>query len=214
MKIFLIISGSFLFLSGLFAQNIEETYLFGNKQAELENYDLAIESYRRVLFFDSNYYSLDVSQKLAFCYLQMGQPDKSLQFLDLASNLTSNDSLENEIFFRKVSIYLQSFNYDYALLELESLNNIPTAYFFQKKEFYYGIIYFQKEDYQKSQNHILNSIDSSYTAQRADINNLFNKIDKLKRYNPNTARILSLIIPGMGQLYAGDIKNSLNSFIL
>ncbi|NJK95024.1 MAG: hypothetical protein HC905_09040 [Bacteroidales bacterium] len=36
----------------------------------------------------------------------------------------------------------------------------------------------------------------------------------LYRPNPRTASILSLCFPGLGQFYAGDIKNGINSLLL
>ena len=37
---------------------------------------------------------------------------------------------------------------------------------------------------------------------------------KIKNPKPKTAKILSMIVPGSGQFYAGDIKNGINSLLL
>ena len=57
-------------------------------------------------------------------------------------------------------------------------------------------------------------IDSTNTESKTKIEQLFIKNEKINRLNPRTARILSMIIPGLGQFYAGDIKNGTNSIIL
>jgi TM2 domain-containing membrane protein YozV len=44
--------------------------------------------------------------------------------------------------------------------------------------------------------------------------NILKELDHVNRLNPNTAMILSMIIPGTGQFYAGDIKNGLNSLTI
>ncbi len=38
--------------------------------------------------------------------------------------------------------------------------------------------------------------------------------ERVAKKNPKTARVLSMILPGAGQFYAGDIKNGLNSLLL
>jgi hypothetical protein len=39
-------------------------------------------------------------------------------------------------------------------------------------------------------------------------------LKKLHRPSPKIAYWMSVVIPGSGQLYAGDIKNGMNSFVL
>lgn len=46
------------------------------------------------------------------------------------------------------------------------------------------------------------------------LNVQFERVEKAGRINPKTARILSIIIPGAGQFYVGDIKNGINSLLL
>ena len=46
------------------------------------------------------------------------------------------------------------------------------------------------------------------------IDSLFVVLESIKGPKPKKARILSTFLPGLGQLYAGDIKNGINSFVL
>ena len=58
------------------------------------------------------------------------------------------------------------------------------------------------------------AVPSNDSLSRKNLHALFNENEKLKHKNPKAAKVLSMIIPGAGQLYAGDVKNGLNSLLL
>jgi tetratricopeptide (TPR) repeat protein len=205
-------------LSGLYCgcQNIDATFRFGGNQLAAGNYRSAIEAYRRVLFFDSTcVYSFKASLDLSICYLKENDFDKSQYYIDFAYALSDNDSIKNELIFQKAANYIDYEFYDQALIELLNLNSLSSEYFEKRKNFYLGIVYFQKNEFQKSNQHFNNCIDSVYVAAKQELCCLFNEIDHIKkRYNPKLAWTLSLIIPGLGQVYCADIKGGLNSLLL
>jgi hypothetical protein len=51
-------------------------------------------------------------------------------------------------------------------------------------------------------------------ADTSLVNELFEKNKKISKISPKKAKVLSMIMPGLGQLYVGDVKNGLNSFLL
>ena len=197
------------------AQTIEQTLLYADRQFEQNNFDLAIQNYRRIIFFDINKYGKDVSQNLAESYLQVGDYKNAGYYLDLAYSFSVDESVKNELIFKKSANYIFTAQYDFALLEILNLSDTLPDYFYKKKEFYLGVIKFQLEDYQASESHFLNSLDTSFHEKRQNISALFHQNERLdKWYNPNLVRIMSLIIPGAGQFYCGDIKNGINSLLL
>ncbi len=216
MKKFFILTSSILAGLCCYTQNIDETFEFGNNQMTIGNFDNAIEAYRRVLFFDSSgKYSFKAGLNLSVCYLKENEFDKSQYYIDFAYVLSDNDSIKNELIFQKAANFIEYEYYDQALIELLNLNRLTSEYFEKKKNFYLGIVYFQKKEFRSSDKHFNNCIDTIYTAEKQKLSYLFNEINHInKRYNPKFAKTLSLIIPGLGQIYCGDIKGGLNSLLL
>jgi hypothetical protein len=73
-----------------------------------------------------------------------------------------------------------------------------------------GMASFYLDDFETARNYLLKCAEASVTQV---IDSGFTVIGHLeKRYNPKLARVMSIIFPGSGQIYAGDLKNGLNSF--
>lgn len=189
---------------------------YADQQAGWGNYNEAISLYRRVLFFDTlNNSSAEVCKKLASCYIVTKDYVKAREFSKIAGNLANNDSVRNEMIFQTAYLYLLENDYNYALIELYGINDLGTTYFESKKNFYLGVALFQQTDYKESREYFAGCIDSADKESLQALNDVFDQIKKIdKRYNPKTAKILSIFIPGSGQVYSGDFKGSVNSLIL
>ncbi|HJX72442.1 MAG TPA: hypothetical protein VJ346_10830 [Bacteroidales bacterium] len=208
-----------LFLVTLFtckAQNIEQTLDFGSRQFNMGNTQETIGLYRRVLFFDSlNIHSFDVCKNLASCYISVDDYPKARAFSKMAANFAPTDSLRADLIFQVAYLYLLENDYNYALIELLGIKESQSGYFQLKRNFYLGVAYFQQTDYQKSIDCFLNCIDSTSHERREELNRILKDIRHIdKRYNPKTAGILSMILPGLGQLYCGEYKGAVNSLAL
>ncbi len=105
--------------------------------------------------------------------------------------------------------------YQYALAELYSLaDSMPSIYFNRKKNFYLGIAYFGNNEFSLSEKSFLGALPNNSITEAEQIKDLFIKNKKVSRVKPKTARILSMCLPGLGQFYAGDIKNGINSLVI
>jgi hypothetical protein len=196
-----------------FAQNFEETIEFADLQYNQANYQLAVKEYQRALFFAKSD-SIDYLYKqIASAFLKNNQFDQANYFYDLSYRTTKNDSLKNELIFYKAQCYLFSGDFQHSIYELTNLGNTLTPYFRQKQCFYFAISYFGLEDFKKSETYFL-CLKENDSIAKQEITRLFKSRRNLYRPNPNTARTLSRIIPGSGQLYSGDLKNGLNSIVL
>jgi hypothetical protein len=196
-----------------FAQNLEETKAFADKQFLEENYHLALKAYKRILFFDKEAFKADCYPRIAHCYFKTEDFSKSLFYYDLSLSFTSNDSLRNEYIFKRVILYLLQHQLLFALQEVLSINEQQSRYFTAKKDYYLGVIHFQNNDFEKAKLHFKQCAENSTTADTLRIEEMFEQA-KLDKPNPRTAKILSMFVPGSGQIYAGDIKNALNSILL
>ncbi len=193
------------------AQEIDETLALANKQFELQQYESAVKLYRRVAFFGNDSLKVAVYPQIAKCYLYNGNYQESVFFFELSSNTTISDSLFNEYAFSRALCHVFLNNYDYALQDVLTIYESESLYFTRKYHFFLGVISLKKNEVEQSQFHFLCA--SKSLEQYNTIIETYNEIDPNKP-NPNTARVLSMFVPGLGQLYSGDAFNAANSFAL
>lgn len=203
---------SFLFPAT--AQTLEETISFADEQFYFGNYQLAVKEYQRALFFSKGQNVDYLYHQIAHSFFINKQYGQASYFYELSYKTSQNDSARYEILFNKAQCYLLSGNYNQALVELMNLPDSTETYFKEKQSFYFAVCYFGLEDFQKSENYFLSLLDTNDLQSREKISTLFSKKRNLYRPNPKTAKTLSRILPGMGQVYSGDLKNGLNSLAL
>ena len=216
-KYLLLIDG--LILVSLFtteAQNLGQTMDFASRQYNRGNTHEAISLYQRVLFFDSlNIHSYEACRDLASCYIMVNDYPKARVFSRMAGNLAPTDSLRDEQIFQLAYLHLAEDDYNYALIELLGMKESESGYFRMKRNFYLGIAYFQQTDYQRSIDFFIKCIDSTNQKSREELIDILDEVRHInKRYNPKTAKTLSMILPGLGQLYCGEYKGAVNSLAL
>ncbi|GAB2782516.1 hypothetical protein GCM10027275_27790 [Rhabdobacter roseus] len=195
------------------AQTIRQTYELAEAHFVRADYPRAVEAYRRVLFFDEQEaYGPLCYRKIADCLYFTEQFDEAALFYDRAYYVTPDDSTQAHLLFQKASCYLLTQNYRYAQIELFNLpDSLPEAQE-KRRQFYLGILYFSLEEYETSEGYFQALAPDS--AAREAVRALFVRNEAITRFNPRKARRLSIFLPGMGQFYAGDVKNGLNSLLL
>lgn len=212
-KIFLIL---FIFISEVsFSQDLKQSFDFANELFAKKDYSGAGVTYRRVIYFDkTDIYRKDCYKNIADCLYETQQYEEAADYYELAFFQQKSDSAKAEVIFRKMSCYLIQNNFEYA--EIEFLNLPSTLNFEQskRKTFYAAVLNFSVEKYDLAKTQFTSLIDSTDIESKKKIEQLFIKNEKINKLNPRTARIMSMIIPGLGQFYAGDIKNGTNSIIL
>ena len=198
-----------LFGGALKAQNLEQTFHFANNLYEQREYKSALEVYRRTLFFDqNNKFGPRVFKNMADCLYETTQYNEAAYYYDLAYFVHSG-GLQTDISLKKASCHLLLREYNQTKIELF---NLPEDISTEQKElaiFYDAMANFALGDFEASKALFLQIAPDSSV-----ISALFDKNKKIDRLKPKTAKILSIIMPGLGQFYAGDIKNGLNSLIL
>lgn len=213
LNVFFTIWINVILTAGISAQNLEQTVLYARQLEQEGQYGLAARAWERVIFFDSAHTCPYAWQALANANFHDKQYEKAEQYYDVAYSLAKTDSLRNEIIFRKTAIDLLLERYNYAEADLQALKDISSSDFMKRKEFYQGILcYFQKK-YPESEKHILACMDSSCKPQILTIKKIYSEIGKETRHKHSMAEYLS-IFPGLGQVYTGDLKDGLNSFLL
>jgi hypothetical protein len=206
---------SIFFISASVAQTQEQTIAMGMEQVQLKNYDAATAFFLRSLYFEQGNKRAFLYQQLGDCYFGSANYEKAAYSYELGYSSEINDSVKTELLFKKTSALLLQEKYQYALAELYSLaDSMPSIYFNRKKNFYLGIACFGNNEFALSEKSFLAALPNNSITEAEQIKGIFLKNKKVGRVKPKTARILSMCLPGLGQFYAGDIKNGFNSLII
>jgi hypothetical protein len=205
-----------IFLSEIaYSQDMKQSFAFANELYEKKDYTGASITYRRVIYFDkAELYRKFCYKNIADCLYETQQYEEAADYYELAFFQQKTDSAKAEILFKKLSCFLIQNNFEYAEVELLNLPNRLTKEQIRRKMLYSAILNFSTEKYDLAKNQFLALTDSTDFETQNAIKQLFVKNDKINKLNPKKARIMSMIIPGLGQFYAGDIKNGANSIIL
>ncbi len=195
------------------AQDLHQTLDFANELFSKKDYEGAANTYRRVIFFDkSDEYRKLCYRNIADCLYETENYDEAADYYELAYFQQKTDSAKAELIFKKVSCYLIDNNFQYAEVELFNLPENLNVEQKRRLTFYSAILHFSIGKFQDSENEFLSLTTDS--LKQKNVRELFLKNEKISKVNPKKAKVLSAILPGMGQLYAGDVKNGLNSFLL
>lgn len=194
--------------------NIESIISFGDSLFLAGNYFGALNEYQRAYFFSVCELKSKLGGKIANCYLFLDDFKMARSFYDSMAVYSENESQRLNCEFQKILCYMKENDFGYALLKLNSLEVSDEIQLLRRKNLYQGICYFGNGDYDASRQHLLNSISEADTLRRLQLEHLYKKQTLLKRPNSHMAIMLSLIIPGTGQFYSGDVKNGLNSLLL
>lgn len=208
---FIIIFVSLVCRSASYGQNLDQTQALADKMYGMQQYESALKHYHRVAFFTDDSLRGTIFPKMAQCYFQTGDFRNSIFYYDLAANSTVNDSLANEYLFARILCFYMLEQYDFALQYLYSFQFAESDYFRQRYHFYNAIINIKKGLPDEALISFLELVDEPLA--KAAIYKEFSKVN-LNRPNPTVATILSIVLPGAGQLYAGDYSNAANSFML
>mgnify|MGYP000951449752 CR=1 FL=1 len=193
-----------------FGQSLVQTFDFANQLYQQKSYQNAVEAYKRVVYFDStSLYSIQIYPKIADCLFNLKKYQESADYYDLAYFSAEDSLLKDTYILKKISCFLILQQYDYAEIEFLNLGSELPKNLEYDKNFSEAILRFAKEEYDLSE-----QIFKKLASDTLAVNALFKKNTKVNKISPKKAKIMSMIMPGLGQLYVGDIKNGLNSFIL
>lgn len=197
------------------AQDLKQSFDFANELFDKKDYAGASITYRRVIYFDkADIYRKYCYKNIADCLFETQQFEEAADYYELAFFQQKTDSLKAEVVFRKLACFLVLNNFEYAEVELLNLPDNLTTEQARRKTFYSAVFNFSTEKFEQSQEQFLTLIPTSESDSRNRVIELFKKNEKISKLSPKKARIMSMILPGLGQFYAGDIKNGTNSILL
>lgn len=196
------------------SQTVEQTFQFANQLYAHTGYKECIKYYERVLFFGNSDFNTACYERMGNCYSYLNNIEQANEYYEFAYFSSEDDSIKNEMLFKRSFNFLMEKKFKLAMQELLSLSDNQSVSFQKRKNLYFAIAYFGDGQYTESEKYFDLLIPDSDSASLQNLDYLFLKNEKLNRRNPKVAKVLSIIIPGAGQLYAGDVKNGINSLLL
>ena len=196
----------------LFSQSISRLKEYSDEQYEKGNYSIALKEFQRILLFDEAQEYNDLYYKVAAIYYEIREYEKAIVYYDFAWKAAGNDSIKIEMAFKKILCHFQLRDYYSGLSELYDLPEHLSPHFEQIKNLYFAICHFGLNEKYESLQYFAQIVDSAGLHQ---IDSCFVQLNKVeKKYDPDKLEMMSIILPGLGQTYAGDLKSGLNSLLL
>lgn len=196
------------------AQDLQESMQLADQYQRNGDYEQAIKLYRRVVYFDTSYlYSAKLFKQMGNAFFSMKQFEEGAQCFDKSFKVEIDSIQQNDCIIAQTRCLLALGKYIEAIGELQNLTvDLPDSQF-RQKHYYLGICYYFNSEMDSSENHLI-KLMSNDSNQHFKLHQLFVQTKRIERINPGKAKTMSKFIPGLGQFYAHDYKNAVNSFIL
>lgn len=192
-------------------QNLQQSMATAARLYDQGEFALAADLYRRVIFFDDEetYDSISFSM-LALSQFQLGKYDQAARHFGLAFKVSRDSRFHGDM----VLSYLM--NGDLSMAKLELLNFQPDSRDDQvQKLLLASLVDFKRgefENAEKSYQQVLDLLDLGPEHQQMAIAQMANKV--IRRRGKQRAQIMSLFLPGSGQIYNGEIRDGVNSAVI
>lgn len=196
----------------LVGQDIHTVKKFSDELFNQGNYQAALKEYQRVIFFDKQNEYPYLYARIAEIHYRLSDFDNAIRYFELAQQITESDSIKFELTLEKALCYFKLDKYLQALNELYDLPDHSSLYLRDKKNLYLGICHFGLDDYASSLDYFSMLF---HDEGLEEVNRLFSDFEDYRRkYRPGKVELMSMLLPGLGQIYTGQVFNGINSFLL
>ncbi|OFX43658.1 MAG: hypothetical protein A2046_16030 [Bacteroidetes bacterium GWA2_30_7] len=201
---------AFAQISNVSAQSSNNYINYADSLSASGNSEGAIKIYKRIFFFDKENRENEINLKIANCYIKLQNYESAISLLDSILIKSSDKSIVIDALKKKTSCLIMASYIPQALIILLSSDSV----YFDSHElcFYKALCYFKNEDIKLAEKYFLKSAENKET--KIMLENIFENKSNLFSPSPVKAKILSALVPGSGQAYCGDMKNSLNALFL
>ncbi len=196
------------------SNDIELIIRFGDSLYAQGSYEKALLEYQRAYFFATGEQKSLSGAKMAECYLVTDDFFRARSYYDSAISYTTFESSVTNYQFRKILCLILEKNFSYALYETDQLKGDFNSIMLRRKYLYKGICYFGLKKYEESHHYLKNSLPETDTVRIVRLQQLFENHKRLSSPNSALAIVLSVVLPGAGQIYSGNIGGGINSVLL
>ncbi len=191
------------------SQSLVQIREYADRQLEAGKTRTTLKEYQRVLLFDEGNSFPELFERIASIYYSLNEFTEAIHYYDLAWRASPTDSIRLEMTFRKTLCYFRRQEFLLALTELYDLPEPLSPHFRFKQEIYLGICQFGLNEIPSSLEHFAGVLD---TTDYVRVEALLNEYQEFReKYDPDRLETMSIILPGLGQLYGGEPGTALNS---
>ena len=208
------ISSVFLFLLlsiHLLGQDVHTIFTMARENAVLGNTEAAIAQLERVIFFGEGIYDAEAFALQGDMFAKSGAFDEAANAYNQAAQASNDEKQIVRLKLQQSASLIRSGKAELATIELFGIQPASNDSAYIKQQFLLGITQFKAGEFENSRVAFRASANDKMKPQ---VDSLFDELASIKHPKAKTARVLSIIFPGAGQFYAGDIKNGINSMLL
>lgn len=170
---------------------------------------LALYYYNRVAYEQNGEHHAHVLMRIGQCRLLLADYGTAARFFDQVYFNTHDDSIKTEAVLLKVRALLGENAAGLALVELLDLDEPVHQSQYLRYYFLRGVCFYELAQFESARQSFLAVVTDTNA-----LNSHFAKPKKFHRPNSTTAMVLSALLPGAGQLYAGEQREALNSLLI
>lgn len=182
----------------------------GDYYAEKGYFFEAITEYKRELFLSDSTNRDELQYKISKLYYRAGKNKMAEKYaLEVVFNEDKTE-LDNSSLILIAKIHWDNYNYTAFRNTLDFLNQKTDSIFKQELKYIKAWSYYYDAEWEQG-NQLIKSLD--YNFKKYLLQDI-RAVEKVPQKSKTFALITSGIIPGTGQLYAGDYENAAFSFLL
>jgi tetratricopeptide (TPR) repeat protein len=204
---------SILWLSRVEGQTAGQTYFSALADEQAGQYSAALSKYERIRYFNPDTLHVQLYLHIGNCLVNAGEYYKAINSYDNALLADLHREHQNEIKMQKVKAFILARNMRLANVALKEVDTVKDAAARKEVLFYQGVAMFYMERYKDAETAWL-KLTKNDPSKQEQIINLFKKNQRINRLKPGIAIALSIVLPGAGQIYAGVVKEGVNSLLL
>ena len=191
---------AFVLCCGLTVKAENTLLSLGDHLFSVGNYDAAITEYKRFLFFHpDDVRAAETYHNIGRAYRAQEQWSAAIAAMRAAMHHATDSETKSTYQLELAVMLIAGQNYELAQLELIKVTlRSPSPGLLRRAAFLKGVAYLYQFRWEEAQ-----EVLQHYTDD-AELNTLFDSAIRTPRKSVKVAKILSAILPGAGQIYAGD----------